>query len=286
MFILALLPFAHSLGATTGLAAWQRALAGMSAYCAATLVSSPVDVVKCRMQLKHQAGAKPSFGPLVVSMVKNEGPGVFFAGLAPALLMAPAAMVQYTLMDPLRGVMPLIAAATIAGSLDIVIKCPFERVKTALQGDKRLSMMGLFRQTIAMSGVRGLWQGLGATLARDVPYLVLKWLTYVQMQSLLMTAFFLNGNAANLIAGAVAGGVAATAVTPADVIKTRLQVVSKEKGATAMGIGRDLAAEGVSAFFRGIGPRLLRIPIYTAITLATFDFVKDVFLAINVEARG
>ena len=47
-------------------------------------------------------------------------------------------------------------------------------------------------------------------------------------------------------------------------------------------VGRELIAEGgVPALFRGLGPRLMRIPIYTAITLATFDFVKDVFQTAN-----
>merc|ERR1712070_700558 len=77
----------------------------------------------------------------------------------------------------------------------------------------------------------------------------------------------------NLVAGATAGAVAATAVTPFDVIKTRLQV-SKGK-ATVLEVSRQLYAEGgIFSFFRGLGPRLARIPIYTAITLATFDAAK------------
>lgn len=249
---------ASALGASQDLLVWQRAVAGAAAYCAATLVTSPVDVVKCRMQLKQQqAAGKVTSEPLVVSMIREEGPQVLFAGIGPALLMAPAAMVQYTLMDPLRGVMPLFAAAIIAGSLDILIKCPFERLKTALQGGEKESFVTL----------------------------VLKWLTYAQMQSLLV-ATIPNVNVANLLAGAVAGGVAATAVTPADVIKTRLQTTArKAKDATALTIGRELLVEdGAMALFRGLGPRLLRIPVYTAITLATFDFVKAFFAAANLRA--
>ena len=112
-----------------------------------------------------------------------------------------------------------------------------------------------------------------------MPYLVLKWLTYVHTQSL--CARFLPGYGSqtiNLLAGAVAGAVAATSVTPADVIKTRMQVEQGTK-ATVFSVGKDLLAEGgLPAFFRGLGPRLARIPMYTSITLATFDFVKDAFL--------
>lgn len=264
--------------------AWQRALAGMSAYCAATLVASPVDVVKCRMQCNPDRATMP----LVKDMVVKEGPLVFFAGLGPALMMAPAAVVQYTLIDPLREVMPLIAAAVIAGTLDIVIKCPFERLKTQMQGGETSSVASLLRQTWEANGVRGLWAGLGATLARDVPYLVLKWLTYVHSQALVSSllgslfASYYSAQAVNLVAGALAGAVAATVVTPMDVVKTRLQIASGE-GATARDVGRQLLREGgVTALFRGIGPRLMRIPVYTAITLATFDLVKDLFLYTHV----
>ena len=112
-----------------------------------------------------------------------------------------------------------------------------------------------------------------------MPYLVLKWLTYVYMQSLFSS--FLTGygsQTTNILAGAVAGAVAAISVTPADVIKTRMQVEQGTK-ATVLSVGKDLLAEGgLPALFRGIGPRLARIPMYTSITLATFDFVKDAFL--------
>ena len=288
---------ARGLDATTGLFTWQRAIAGMSAYCAATVISSPVDVVKCRMQLKKSS---VSTLPLMLSMFRDEGPLVFFAGLRPALLMAPAAVVQYCTIDPLRSVMPLFAAAIIAGTLDILIKCPFERIKTQLQAGEKLSVSELLRRTYNANGVRGLYAGLGATLARDVPYLVLKWITYARAQTLL-TDLFASGAAATLLAGAIAGAVAATAVTPADVLKTRMQVGHSRKdkaedteeeddlGDTrtkVLAVGREILAEsdGVLGFFAGIGPRLMRIPIYTAITLATFDFIKDMFLNAHVAA--
>ena len=150
------------------LLAWQRAIAGISAYCAATVVSSPIDVVKCRAQLKQHGRPNRGVGGIALSMLNQEGPLIFFSGIGPALLMAPAAMVQYTLMDPLREVMPLFAAALIAGTLDILIKCPFERLKTQLQSgaSSEDSIIQMLRCTYKSAGVAGLWAGLGATLVR------------------------------------------------------------------------------------------------------------------------
>ena len=80
--------------------------------------------------------------PLALHMLRNEGVTVFYAGLGPALLMAPAAVVQYTLMDPLRGMVPLFMAAAIAGSLDITLKCPFDNLKTKLHSLDLRAMKG------------------------------------------------------------------------------------------------------------------------------------------------
>ena len=76
--------------------------------------------------------------------------------------------------------------------------------------------------------------------------------------------------------------VVAPAVTPADVIKTRLQAQPAGKpfrSTNPLVVGRELIAdEGVLALFKGIVPRLARIPLYTAITLATFELIKTMFV--------
>ena len=146
--------------------AWQRAIAGMSAYCAATVVSSPVDVLKTRMQLQQDKA--DGQGRVAIAMLKKEGPLVFFSGIAPAMMMTPAAIVQYTLMDPLRAIMPLFLAALIAGALDITIKCPFDRVKTKMQGsNSKASTLELLVKAWKEGGARSLWSGYGATLVRS-----------------------------------------------------------------------------------------------------------------------
>ena len=91
----------------------------------------------------------------------------------------------------------------------------------------------------------------------------------------------LLSGAKNLIAGACAGAVAATVVTPADVIKTRLQIESGDDRCGKSGMHTVAATivkeEGPLALFKGLAPRLARIPVYTAVTLATFDSIKACF---------
>jgi len=282
MSFLVAIALVPSVAPAVPLAAWQRAAAGAGAYLAATLISSPTDVVKTRLQ--QDKTRQLSAMAMAKDMFVNEGPAVFFKGLLPALMCTPAAAVQYTLMDPLRGVMPLYCAAAIAGTLDITIKCPFDRIKTQLQsqpahGRSRGALELLF-ETARVQGLAALWSGYGATLARDLPYLIVKWVVYATVQGLFGVQVGAGGwlsNAKNLFAGACAGAVAATVVTPADVVKTRLQLT--EGKATIPAVSRELLAkEGPGAFFKGVAPRLARIPIYTAVTLATFDLIKAKFL--------
>merc|ERR1712087_1079254 len=156
--LLVILASAHAAAITAEAVAWQRAVAGMCAYCTATVVSSPVDVIKTRLQMIPKTEQVGTF-PLAMSMLRNEGWIVFFSGIGPALLMAPAAMVQYTLIDPLRSMMPLFMAAAIAGTLDITIKCPCDGVKTRLQGagaKASMSVSSLLQDAWKRNGIRGL----------------------------------------------------------------------------------------------------------------------------------
>lgn len=297
LFTVLLLTMAHAaVGLQAALAqpvlqAWQRSIAGAGAFSAATILTSPIDCIKTRAQAPGQ-GSRNSF-VVALDMLRNEGVSSFFAGLIPALMMAPAAMLQYSMIDPLRARYPVWLAAIICGVLCISVKCPFDRLKTLMQNDHKQRTMGaLFQETLRESGPRGLWTGYTVTLFRDLPYLVLKWVVFAQAQYLLQIGPLatIPLGTRNLLAGAAAGAVSAIAVTPADVIKTRLQLAngsSKKDGAppskSVFGVTREILAErGVSGLFGGIGPRLARIPIYTSITLATFEAIKDAFLRMQV----
>jgi|EP01047_Picozoa_sp_COSAG01_P058165 solute carrier family 25 iron transporter 28/37 len=81
----------------------------------------------------------------------------------------------------------------------------------------------------------------------------------------------------NMVAGGVAGGCAASFTTPLDVVKTRLQT----QGATNQRYSGALDAvetiyrqEGLSAFGRGMGPRVLFHVPSMAICWTTYESFK------------
>lgn len=67
-------------------------------------------------------------------------------------------------------------------------------------------------------------QGARACLLRDVPFSAIYFPSYAHMKAKLADENGYNTPISLLVAGAIAGVPAASLVTPADVIKTRLQV--------------------------------------------------------------
>ena len=84
-----------------------------------------------------------------------------------------------------------------------------------------------------------------------------------------------------MISGASAGVPAAYLVTPADVIKTRLQVQARKGDTTYSGI-RDafvkiMREEGPKAFFKGGLARVFRSSPQFGVTLATYELLHSAF---------
>ncbi|KAJ2627923.1 mitochondrial aspartate-glutamate transporter agc1 [Coemansia sp. RSA 1694] len=141
------------------------------------------------------------------------------------------------------------------------------------------SALGIARKL----GFRGLYRGTAATLLRDVPFSLL----FFPLQALLAqkAQWLVHGSREKpatlcVLAGStVAGMVAAAAVTPADVIKTRLQSSSQPEPAYRGVIdcaSRIMAAEGPRAFFKGTVPRCLTMAPLFGIALMMYDMQQKI----------
>ncbi|KAL1533259.1 anaphase-promoting complex subunit 2, variant 2 [Salvia divinorum] len=89
---------------------------------------------------------------------------------------------------------------------------------------------------------------------------------------------FFRGILGRLTAGGLAGAVAQTSIYPMDLIKTRLQTYSSDRGSVPnIGkLARDiLVQEGPRAFYKGLIPSLLGIVPYAGIDLAAYETLKD-----------
>ena len=132
-------------------------------------------------------------------------------------------------------------------------------------------------------GLHGLYKGSSACLLRDVPFSAI----YFPAYSYLRSHFASQSPDGNprphhlLIAGAIAGIPAAGLVTPADVIKTRLQVVARSGEQTYTGIGdafrKIVQSEGWPALYKGALMRVMRSSPQFGVTLVSYEMLLPIF---------
>lgn len=174
------------------------------------------------------------------------------------------------------------------------ITAPFERVKVILQvqGQKQLApgekpkysgAGDVVRQLYKEGGIRSVFRGTFATLARDGPGSACYFAAYEVIKAKLSPKDA-NGNPTGQLsvpAVMAAGGAAGVAmwipVFPVDTVKSRLQTA--EGNVTLGGVIRELYGKGgVKAFFPGFGPALCRAVPANA---ATFLGVELAHKAMN-----
>lgn len=156
-----------------------------------------------------------------------------------------------------------------------LITAPFERVKVLLQiqGQKTLAPgekpkyaggIDVVRQLYKEGGIRSVFRGSAATLARDGPGSAAYFATYEIIKRKMTPIDPATGKAQGALslsaitcAGAAAGVAMWIPVFPIDTVKSRLQTM--EGNPTVGGVVRGLYAKGgYRAFFPGFGPALVR----------------------------
>uniref|UniRef100_A0A674MEB9 Mitochondrial glutamate carrier 1 n=1 Tax=Takifugu rubripes TaxID=31033 RepID=A0A674MEB9_TAKRU len=127
------------------------------------------------------------------------------------------------------------------------------------------SAIQIARQLLQTQGVSGLYKGLGATLMRDVPFSVVYFPLFANLNQMGKPS---PGESSPFywafLSGCVAGSTAAVAVNPCDVVKTRLQSLNKGSGEETYSgvvdcVTKILRKEGPTAFLKGAGCRALVI---------------------------
>jgi len=229
-------------------------------------------------------------------VLKGEGIRGLYRGLLPQMVgVAPEKAIKLTVNDFLRGLfrdpqrgdiyLPLeILAGGGAGASQVLFTNPLEIVKIRLQTQGEASRLhGIAPKgtltIIKELGFFGLYKGAGACLLRDIPFSAIYFPTYAgTKQKLTDRRPDKKPKPVDLLlAGAIAGVPAASLVTPADVIKTRLQVEARKGQQTYSGI-RDcfwkvLKAEGPLAFGKGAAARVFRSSPQFGVTLLSYELL-------------
>lgn len=296
-----------SIGQQSAQAVYHFALGAVAGGIGAAAVY-PIDLVKTRLQNQRAVlvGEMLYRGGLDCArkVVAGEGVTGLYRGLLPQLIgVAPEKAIKLAMNDLVRGLLKddvgklslpaEYIAGGCAGASQVIFTNPLEIVKIRLQvqgeaaritGAPMVSAGAIVRQL----GLAGLYKGAGACLLRDIPFSAIYFTTYAHTK----TGLFGEGTVVNeatgerkrlsplelLLAGALAGMPAAYLATPADVIKTRLQVVARTGQQTYDGIvdafRKILTEEGPRAFFKGGLFRMLRSSPQFGVTLLSYELLQ------------
>lgn len=283
---------------------------GSIAGCVGATVVYPIDLVKTRMQAQKHKALYDNSIDCFKKIIKNEGFKGLYSGLAAQLVgVAPEKAIKLTVNDLIRGIGTdefgkitmgwEVLAGSSAGACQVIFTNPLEIVKIRLQmqGGQKNKILAPGEiphkhlsagQIVKQLGIKGLYKGASACLLRDVPFSAIYFPTYANIKKHVFNFDPEDVNKKHnlstlelLVSGAMAGAPAAFFTTPADVIKTRLQMERKATDVKYTGIAlafkHILMEEGFTAFFKGSLARVFRSSPQFGFTLASYELLQKLF---------
>ncbi|PVH23336.1 hypothetical protein CXQ85_003070 [Candidozyma haemuli] len=234
---------------------------------------------------------------MALSIVKNEGFLNLYSGLTASLLrQATYSTVRFGVYEYLKesyqakyNQMPttsiLLPMSMISGALGGLVGNPSDVVNIRMQNDSTLprdqrrnyrnAFDGLFR-ICKHEGVLSLFRGLTPNLARGILMTASQVVTYDIAKNLLVDGLSMDPSkkSTHFSASLMAGLVATTVCSPADVVKTRI-MNARGSSQGAQSILRDaVKQEGIGFMFRGWLPSFVRLGPHTIATFLVLEQLR------------
>ncbi|XP_042513179.1 mitochondrial succinate-fumarate transporter 1 [Macadamia integrifolia] len=279
---------------------YMKAVSGSIGGVVEACCLQPIDVIKTRLQL-DRSGTYKGILHCGATITKAEGVRALWKGLTPfathltlkyTLRMGSNALFQAGFKDSQTGKLSnqgRFLSGFGAGVLEaLVIVTPFEVVKIRLQQQKGLSPELLkykgpihcARMIIREEGLFGLWAGAAPTVMRNGTNQAAMFTAKNAFDVVLWRKHEGDGKVIqpwqSMVSGFMAGTVGPICTGPFDVVKTRLMAQSRSgNGVKYKGMFHAIrtigAEEGLLALWKGLLPRLMRIPPGQAIMWAVAD---------------
>jgi len=287
-------------------------VAGSIGGVAQVFSGHPFDTIKVRLQTQTVGpGIVPKYSGMIdcfSKTFKEEGVGGLYKGVtSPLIGVALLNAVMFLSYGQARSlfnkdengmlsIRDTIAAGSITGAALAFVEGPVDLFKVKMQiqyksdvakaGPKYTSIFDAAAKLYQMRGIRGLFQGLGATLIRDIPANGL----YFGAYELSRRAFTPKGKRVEdlaagklLIAGGIGGMAYWACIYPVDVIKSKMQsdsVMPTERKYTSFSdcFRKILSSEGVKGLFRGFTPCMVRSFPANATCFVAYEYTRKYLL--------
>ncbi|SJX61751.1 probable DIC1-Mitochondrial dicarboxylate carrier protein [Sporisorium reilianum f. sp. reilianum] len=268
---------------------------GGAAASIAAFFTHPLDLTKTRMQT---ASARQNMFTLMVKTFREEGPRGLYVGLTASLLRQMTySVTRFGAYDKLKemaqkhngdgqpvGAMQMALCASAAGAAGGLAGNPADIVLVRMTSDVNKpraerygypnAVSGLVRMT-RDEGVASLFRGLAPNTVRAVLMNASQLATYDVFKTLLLSSgYFAEGTALHFSASFMAGTVATTVCSPADVIKSRVMNAAGSGEGIFKTLRADLGREGVGFLFRGWTPAWMRLSPNTIIVFVVLEKLR------------
>ncbi|KAG0334087.1 Fe(2+) transporter [Podila horticola] len=250
-------------------------LAGAFAGIAEHAVMYPIDSIKTRMQILQPTPQAVYSGVLnaVNKITTTEGARTLWRGVN-----------SQAFGGNESGHHPVAAAA--AGACATIasdaLMNPFDVIKQRMQvhGSVYKSVMECGSKVYAAEGLRAFYISYPTTLTMTIPFQSLQFATYEYLRKVLNPSGKYDPMT-HIVAGGIAGAVAAAATTPLDVAKTLLQTRGESTDIRIRNCSGLVEAwkliyqrQGVAGFAKGLQPRVLSHMPSTAICWSVYEYGK------------
>ncbi|CAK4022759.1 related to solute carrier family 25 member 39 [Lecanosticta acicola] len=237
----------------------QKMLSAVSGSILTSLLITPLDVVRVRLQSQQPSPSPPARLPSFVQLPPNLG-------------VTACCREVFWVQNQSQF---CVAAPSQAAVIDeaIISDCAAEETQRRTFN----STLDGFRKISRNEGIWTLWRGLSPTLLMAIPANVIYFAGYDWLRTSPRSPVINIGDVyAPLVAGSAARILAALAVSPIEMLRTRMQAASsKEKGvlrATISGMQEMVSSQGYHSLWRGLSLTLWRDVPFSAMYWWGYEF--------------
>lgn len=273
-------------------------IAGAVAGATSRTATAPLDRLKVIMQVQT---TRAQLIPAIKTIWKEGRVTAFFRGNGLNVVkVAPESAIRFYTYEMLKkfianvkgvdisdlGASERLAAGGLAGAVAQTAIYPMDLVKTRLQtcaceGGKVPRLGQLSRDILMQEGPRAFYRGLIPSLLGIIPYAGIDLAAYETLKDMSRAYILKDSEPGPLIqlgCGTISGAVGATCVYPLQVIRTRMQAQSTHSNGAYKGMSdvfwRTFQHEGLSGFYKGIFPNLLKVVPSASITYLVYETMK------------
>eukprot|EP00746_Dinoflagellata_sp_MGD_P092003 gnl/MRDRNA2_/MRDRNA2_36430_c0_seq1.p1 gnl/MRDRNA2_/MRDRNA2_36430_c0~~gnl/MRDRNA2_/MRDRNA2_36430_c0_seq1.p1 ORF type:complete len:449 (+),score=83.14 gnl/MRDRNA2_/MRDRNA2_36430_c0_seq1:75-1421(+) len=278
---------------------WRYFVSGAVAAAISHGYTTPIDVVKTRMQTNPEL-YNGSVQVALTRISKDEGPLFLLQGLTPtavgyglegALKFGVYEVLKpvFAILTPGLGNLNFLLASVVAGAIAATVLCPAEDVRIRLVAEPNFAAgpLAALGKIIRTEGPAASFRGLNAMLAKQVPYTMTKQVSFDLVSSLLRDTvpdmYKLYPAVPALTASSITALLSCFASHPGDMLLTATFKQSGEAKSTGEIFNSILKRYGPRGFFLGLTARLGHVVAIVSPQLVIYDICKQ---ALGLPATG